>query len=251
MSTSTAPRTVRATCSHSSSRASAGPEAAAESFSVDARGRSTRPGSIAPSSPRHAAASRCVRSETAVRFSETQHRRSAAMHRPTTSALVSRSRAFREEPSPETPGTSHVPAARAETRWVDPDPVRDSPFESSSETAAGSARSARRSSPSAVARTACDSSSRPSVSARRSEASGISPRSARTAALAHASRSHSGSVGRRARMPVMMGLPERNTSSSITAAAAAAFAAAAAGAAGSSSASPRGFALFEAARVCS
>ena len=88
MSTSTAPRTVRAMCSHSSVEASSVPEAAPDSFSVDAIGRSMRPGSTAPSSPRHAAASRWTRNDNAVLFSETQHFKSAATSRPTTSAVV-------------------------------------------------------------------------------------------------------------------------------------------------------------------
>mmetsp|Transcript_8708 Transcript_8708/g.35632 ORF Transcript_8708/g.35632 Transcript_8708/m.35632 type:complete len:201 (-) Transcript_8708:3675-4277(-) len=146
-----------------------------------------RPGSIAPSSPRHCAASLCTFRDNAVRPSPAKHLRSAATSLPTTRS---------DQPASPSP------------------PAR------SAETAAGSARSARRSSPSAVARTAWDSSSEPSVSVASREGRGTSPRSRLTAALALARLSHAGSMGRRARCPRMQDAPLRSTSSSITSAAA-------------------------------
>mmetsp|Transcript_551 Transcript_551/g.2146 ORF Transcript_551/g.2146 Transcript_551/m.2146 type:complete len:285 (-) Transcript_551:1195-2049(-) len=224
MSTSTAPRTVLAMCSHRSLFASLTPAAAPLSFSLNAIGRSILPGSTAPSSPRHTAASRCTRSDSAVLFSETQHRSSAATSLPTTSAALSLC---------ECALPCCVPV---DTRLVsNPDDGSSCvPFKSF-ETSAGSTRSARRNSPSAVARTACDSSSRPSVRVCSSDTNGISPRSSLTAALASARRSQLGSVGNRASNPHMISFPERNTSSSMTSAAAAALTNAALGLAGSSS----------------
>eukprot|EP00982_Pelagococcus_subviridis_P006425 30102-Pelagococcus_subviridis.AAC.15 len=186
MSTSFAPLTVRAMWSHSSAAASAC-VVPVVSDSADAVGMSIRPGSTAPSSPKHCAARRCARRDKMVRFSPAQHRSNAATRRPTTAGAA-------------TPSS--------------PAPAR------SADTADGSARSARRSSPSAVARTACDSSSAPSVNVASNDGSGTSPRSLLTAAFARARRSHAGSMGNRARCPRMHLAPARKTSSSITSAAA-------------------------------
>ena len=122
------------------------------------------------------------------------------------------------------------------------DPTSSAPFRSF-ETSPGSNRSARRNSPSAVAFTACDSSSKPSVSVCNSDTNGISPRSSRTAALARARRSQLGNVGKRANTPQRMSFPDLKTSSSITSAAAAAFTEALGTVEGSSSES-RGVEVF-------